>query len=227
VRLTPREQDRLTIFLVAELARSRRTRGVKLNAPEAAALIADAVCEAARDGATLADAIAAGRAAVCDGDVLDGVTSILRTIEVEALFDDGTRLAVIHDPISAAQSGPDAPGAVLVSDQPISYTLDNPITVAVTNTAAVPIAVTSHYHFFEANPRLRFDRDAAYGRRLAIPAGASVRFAAGETRDVTLVAIGGDRIVIGCAGLVDGPLDAPGTRDRALATARACGYQGA
>jgi urease subunit gamma/beta len=101
------------------------------------------------------------------------------------------------------------------------------VRVEVTNTAAVPISVTSHFHFFEANPRLRFDRAAAYGRHLAIPAGASQRFDVGATVEVSLAPIGGQRVVIGFAGLVDGPLDAPGAKERALRTAAACGYLGA
>jgi urease subunit gamma/beta len=103
-----------------------------------------------------------------------------------------------------------------------------PVTpLEVTNTSPVPIAVTSHWHFFEANPRLRFDRAAAFGRRLRIPAGSSLRFEPSVTRAVELVDIGGDRVAIGFAGLVDGPLDAPGAREAALSKARACGYEGA
>ena len=98
------------------------------------------------------------------------------------------------------------------------------VELEVTNTAVVPISVTSHFHFFEANPRLRFDRAAAYGMHLAVTAGAAVRFEPGGTRRVGLVPIGGRRVVIGFAGLVDGPLDAPGARERALEKARACGY---
>jgi urease subunit gamma/beta len=99
--------------------------------------------------------------------------------------------------------------------------------VAVRNTATVPISVTSHFHFFEANPRLAFDRAAAYGTRLAAPAGSSTRFDPGTETEVALVPIGGARIAIGFAGLVDGPLDAPGVKERALRRAAACGYLGA
>jgi urease subunit gamma/beta len=102
--------------------------------------------------------------------------------------------------------------------------LPGEVVLEVTNTAVVPISVTSHFHFFEANPRLRFDRAAAYGMHLAVTAGAAVRFEPGGTRPVPLVPIGGRRVVIGFAGLVDGPLDEPGARERALEKARACGY---
>jgi urease subunit beta len=86
--------------------------------------------------------------------------------------------------------------------------------IAVTNTGDRPIQVGSHYHFAEANRALRFDRLAAYGHRLAIPAGTAVRFEPGEGRDVNLVPFAGARVVTGGHGLVDGPLDAPGARER-------------
>lgn len=221
--LTPAERDRLLVFLAAELARARRGRGLRLNAPEATALIADAVCEAARSGARLHDAVAAGRAVLGPDDVLPGVADIVDEVRVEAVFDDGTRLAVVSDPIGAAGS-PDAPGAILTGSrrQPVrDVTL-----VEVTNTATVPISVTSHVHFFEVNSRLRFDRAAAYGRRPDLPAGSTLRLDPGQTREIALVPIGGDRVVIGFAGLVDGPLDAPGAFEEAMHRAAACGYLG-
>jgi urease subunit gamma/beta len=118
---------------------------------------------------------------------------------------------------------PGYPGEVLLGPAPAPEWRDA-TTVQVTNTADVPISVTSHFHFFEVNPRLRFDRAAGYGRHAAIPAGSSIRFEPGQTREVRLVPIEGDRVVIGFAGLVDGPLDAPGARQEALRRAQACGY---
>jgi urease subunit gamma/beta len=223
VRLTPTERDRLLLFGAAELARSRRRRGLRLNVPEATAVIADAVCEAARDGARLVEAAAVGRAALGPDDVLPGVADILTHVRVEAVFDDGTRLVVIRDPVAAGPLGTEAPGAVIPGDAP-GPDFTDVLTVSVTNTAPVPISVTSHFHFFEVNPRLRFDRSAAYGRRAALAAGTAIRFDPGQTCDVGLVPIGGDRVIIGFAGLVDGPLDAPGARQAALERARACGY---
>jgi urease subunit gamma/beta len=227
MRLTPTERDRLLIFTAAELARARRARGLRLNVPEAAALIADTVCEAARDGARLAAAIEAGRTVLGPGDVLPGVAEVLTEVQVEAVFEDGTRLAVIDAPFGPGDGS--GPGAVLPrdeSDHPARQPVD-PIELEVVNTAAVPVSVTSHFHFFEANPRLRFERAAAYGRHLAVPAGSSVRFDPGASVRVTLVPIGGERVAIGFAGLVDGPLDAPGALESALRRAAACGYLGA
>ncbi|TQS28457.1 urease subunit gamma [Microbispora sp. KK1-11] len=225
MRLTPSERDRLLIFTTAELARARRARGLRLNVPEATAIIADTVCEAARDGRRLAEAIQAAREVLGPDDVLPGVPDVVTEVQVEAVFDDGTRLAVVTDPFGGAGSlGDDAPGAVVLGpgdgyDPPAAS-----VRLRVRNTAPVPISVTSHFHFFEVNPRLAFDRAAAYGMRLAVPAGSSVRFDPGATREVALVPIGGARVAVGFAGLVDGPLDAPGAKEAALAKARACGY---
>jgi urease subunit gamma/beta len=221
MRLTPGERDRLLIFTTAELARRRLARGLRLNVPEATALIADTVCEAARDGRRLHEAISAGRAALGPENVLPGVPEVMGDVKVEAVFDDGTRLVVVTAPIGATTET--APGAVELGPEPL---VDWPeaVTVSVTNTSTVPISVTSHFHFFEANPRLRFDRAAAYGTRLAIPAGSSVRFGPGERKAVDLTPMGGDRVAVGFTGLVDGPLDAPGAKEEALRRAIACGY---
>ncbi|MFI5521829.1 urease subunit gamma [Streptomyces platensis] len=230
MRLTPTERDRLLLFGAAELARTRRARGLKLNVPEATALIADTVCEAARDGRRLAQAIEAARGVLGPDDVLPGVADVVTEVHVEAVFDDGSRLAVVSDPIGARPPGgggdePPAPGAVLPG--PAGPEPAPAVVLTVRNTATVPISVTSHFHFFEANPRLEFDRAAAYGMRLCVPAGSSVRFDPGGAEEVGLVPVGGDRIAIGFAGLVDGPLDAPGAKTEALRRAAACGYLGA
>ena len=153
MQLTPRELDRLLLFQAAELARARRDRGLLLNAPEAVAIISDTVCEAARDGATHAEACAAGLAVLSSDTVLPGTASLVQHIEVEALFSDGTRLVVLSAPLGEAEA--DGPGAVKTR---AIDTVDVPetSTVRVTNTAAVPIAVTSHWHFFESNRQLDF-----------------------------------------------------------------------
>jgi len=95
VRLTPSERDRLLIFAAAELARQRLARGLRLNVPEATALLADTVCEAAREGRRLSEAVAAGQAVLGPDQVLPGVREIVGDVKVEAVFEDGTRLAVV------------------------------------------------------------------------------------------------------------------------------------
>lgn len=236
MRLTPTERDRLVLFGAAELARARRARGLRLNVPEATALIADTVCEAARDGLRLAEAISAARSVLGPQDVLPGVPDVVTEIQVEAVFDDGTRLAVVTDPFRCGETGEGslgrrAPGAAIPREEtgadPGSAAGAGPagaVSVTVRNTGDVPISVTSHFHFFEVNRRLAFDRAAAYGMRLDIPAGSSTRFEPGVPVPVALVPIGGARIAIGFSGLVDGPLDAPGAREAALARASAEGY---
>ncbi len=225
MRLTPTERDRLLIFTAAELARARRSRGLKLNVPEATALIADTVCEAARDGARLADATAAGASVLGPHDVLPGVLDVVTEVKVEAVFDDGSRMVVVRDPF-----GPHAPtsasvGVITPAEGPPA---DQPaIELEAINTGDVPVSITSHFHFFEVNARMLFDRPQAYGMRLAIPAGEALRFEPGVATIAPLTPIGGARVAIGFAGLVDGPLDAPGARDAAIARAVDAGYLGA
>lgn len=220
MRLLSREEDRLRLFLAAELARRRRARGLLLSQAEAVALIADEVCEAARDGRGYGEAERAGYALLSEEDVLDGVAALLPRVEVEAHFDDGMRLVVLHDPIAA--QGPPAP-----RDLPVSWDADATTRLDVVNEGAVLVAVTSHFHFFEVNAALRFDRAAAWGMRLAIRPGEKLVLPPGETVDVRLRPFGGARVIRGHGGLCDGPLDADGALARALELARERGYRGA
>jgi urease subunit gamma/beta len=220
MRLLPAEQERLLLFLAAELGRRRRDRGLALNQAEASAIVADTVCEAARDGASYDEAVAAGRAALGEADVLEGVRALVPRVEVEALFPDGRRLVVLDDPLGGTSA--EAPG------EPEAPWSDDAVAVLeVLNEGEVAIGVTSHLHFFEVNRRLRFDRAAAWGMRLALPARSKCFFAPGEPREVRLTPIAGARVVRGHGDLVDGPLDAPGALDAALAAARERGYAGA
>jgi urease subunit gamma/beta len=219
MRLLPTEEDRLLLFLAAELGRRRRHRGLALTQAEAVAVIADEVCEAARDGRSYAEVQAVGYGVLNERDVLEGVADAVPRVEVEPLFADGHRLVVLHDPIR--RDRPPAPAPV----EPAW--LEEGTAVDVVNEGAVPVAVTSHFHFFEVNRALRFDRAAAWGLRLAIAPGAKVVFAPGEPRTVRLVPIAGARIVRGHGGLVDGALDAPGARAAALQLAREREYRGA
>ena len=219
MRLLPREQDRLLLFLAAELARKRRARGLRLNQAEAVALISDEVCEAARDGRSYAEAEAAGYAALGPGDVADGVPELVRRVEVEALFADGSRLLVLHDPVDAG--GPPTPR------EPEVEWLAAEIELTVVNEGDVPIGVTSHFHFFEVNRALDFERERAWGMRLAISPGGKLFFDPAAPRRVKLTPFGGARVIRGHGGLADGPLDAPGALEAALERARERGYRGA
>jgi urease subunit gamma/beta len=220
MRLLPQEQDRLLLFLAAELARARRARGLKLNQAEAVAIVADGICEAARDGLSYDEVLARGYELLGEADVLDGVRRLVPRIEVEALFPDGRHLVVVEDPLGARPPAPH-------EEPPVPWLEGAGERIEVVNEGRVPIGVTSHLHFFEVNRRLRFDREKAWGMRLALPARAKCFFVPGEPREVVLTPIAGERVVRGHGELVDGPLDADGARDAALAAARAKGYLGA
>ena len=220
MRLTPREQDRLQLFLAAELARKRRARGLTLNQAEATALIADEVCEAARDGRSYEEAVAAGYATLGPADVLDGVDEIVSRIEVEALFGDGSRLCVLTRPIAASGPPPER------DEPPLAWLPDAHGPLAVENAAEVAIGITSHFHVFELNRRLCFDRRAAWGMRLAVEAGVKLVIEPGASVDVWLRPFEGARVIRGHGGLVDGPLDDPGALEQALELARERGYLG-
>lgn len=224
MHLTPTERDRLLLFSAAELARRRLADGVLLNVPEATAIVADAVCEAARRGARHDAAVAAGRSVLIAEDVLPEVPYIVRTVSVEAVFADGSRLVVVSEPFGPVAEREDMPGAVQVAALDPRPEPADAVSVEVVNTAPVAISVTSHFHFFETNARLRFSRRAAYGMHLDVAAGTHVRFDPGSATTVRLVPIRGARVVMGFAGLVDGPLDEPGIRETALERSRAWGF---
>ena len=99
MQLTPREKDKLLIAMAAEVARKRLARGVKLNYPEAIALITDAVVEGARDGRSVADMMQAGAQVITREQVMDGIAEMIHEVQVEATFPDGTKLVTVHDPI--------------------------------------------------------------------------------------------------------------------------------
>lgn len=99
MQLTPREKDKLMIAMAAEVARKRLARGVKLNHPEAIALISDYVVEGARDGRSVADLMEAGAHVVTRDQVMEGIPEMIHDIQVEATFPDGTKLVTVHEPI--------------------------------------------------------------------------------------------------------------------------------
>ena len=189
MRLTAWEEERLLIFTAAALARRRRDRGLLLGAPEAVALICDAMLEAARDGATYAEVEAAGRSAVGPDEVLPGVAALVTDVRLEVLMDDGVRLIVLLEPLGPA--GEDAPGAIVIDAPGGADDARSTIELDVENTSRRVVRVSSHIPFAEVNPRLIFDRAAAAGHRLDIPAGSTERWAPGETRTVRLRPFGG------------------------------------
>lgn len=99
MRLSPQERDKLLIFVAAELARARQRRGLKLNHPEAMALITSALQEMARDGKSVAEIMSHGRQILTRAEVMDGVPELIPEVQVEATFPDGTKLITVHQPI--------------------------------------------------------------------------------------------------------------------------------
>ena len=201
MRLTPWEEERLLIFGAAELARRHRAAGLALNAPEAIALMCDAMLEAARAGASYATVEAAGLAVVAPSDVLPGVRELIDDVRLEVLLDDGTRLIVLVDPLGRGMPrAEDGPGAVVPAsrDEDEAAPASGPAPererryLEVTSASKRVVRISSHFPFHLANARLSFDREHAVGFRLDIEAGSSERWAPGETRTVTLVRFGGD-----------------------------------
>jgi urease subunit gamma/beta len=209
MELTPREKDKLLLFTAALLAERRRARGLKLNYPEAVAFISAAILEGARDGRSVADLMSYGTTLLTRDDVMEGVPELISDVQVEATFPDGTKLVTVHQPIGASGAGSQVviSGELFPASGELEINAGRPtITLKVSNTGDRPIQVGSHYHFAETNGALSFDRAAARGFRLNIPAGTAVRFEPGQERTVELVALAGERNVYGFRALVMGEL---------------------
>jgi urease subunit gamma/beta len=225
MHLSPKETDRLLLFLAAELARKRRARGLKLNYPEARALIADEILEGARDGRSVAELMELGTQILTTDDVLEGVDRLVGVLQVEGFFEDGQKLVTVHQPIGPGSQRLDGgiPGEVVAAEGEIELSAGrDTASVRVANTGDRPVQVGSHYHFFEVNRALDFDRRQAFGMHLDIPAGTAVRFEPGEDREVELVAFGGTRELHGLNQLTEGD-----DVETALGRAHDQGYRGA
>jgi urease subunit gamma/beta len=229
--LTPTELERLTIFSAAELARRRRAKGLKLNYPEAVAIITDEILEGAREGRSVADLIGYGSTILSTEDVLPGIAGMMNMIQVECVFPDGTKLVTVHEPIrpaSGSEADTEQPGLITAAEGTIELNAGRAsLTLKARNTGDRPIQIGSHFHFFEVNKAMEFDRAAAFGMRLDIPAGTAVRFEPGSWKEVTLVSLGGKRELSGLNALTNGASSDPVVREAALALARKRGFKGA
>lgn len=262
MHLSPRELDKLTLHQAGFLAQKRLARGVKLNHPEAVALIATVLLEFIRDGKSVAELMNLGRQLLGRNQVMSGVPEMIYDVQVEGTFPDGSKLVTVHHPIASENGNlalalhgsflpmPDVPlfapsaGARSIAPQTGSGTAsgamlrapvrdEGEITpganfiaegeielnagrataeIPVTNLGDRPIQVGSHYHFIETNGALKFDRAAAYGKRLDIPAGTAVRFEPGETKTVKLVEIAGKKVIRGGNNLASGKVSAAGKK---------------
>jgi urease subunit gamma/beta len=231
--LTPTELERLTIFSAAELARRHRERGLKLSHPEAIALICDELLMAARAGRPLAELMGWGASLLTTDDVMPGVAELIPMIQVEGMFPDGAKMISVHDPIrpgteAQPEDAASRPGEVITPDGEIEINVgERKASVAVLNTGDRAIHVASHFHFFEANKALEFNRAAAFGMRLDIPSGDTLRFDPGQSREVELTAIAGSGEVTGLNNLTNGSIHSTATKKAALDRARVRGFKGA
>ena len=211
MELTPREKDKLLLFTAALLAERRKDKGLKLNYPEAVAYISGAIMEGAREGMTVAQLMDHGRTLLTTDDVMDGIAEMIHDVQVEATFPDGTKLVTVHSPIMPVEGGGVSnfkPGEIITEEGEREINIDrDSITISVANTGDRPIQVGSHYHFYETNQGLMFDREQSRGFRLDIPAGTAVRFEPGQTREVVLVRMAGDEKIYGFNGLVMGAVE--------------------
>jgi len=206
MELTPREKDKLLLFTAALLAERRKARGVKLNYPESIAYISAAILEGARDGRTVAELLDYGRTVLSGEDVMVGVPEMIHDVQVEATFPDGTKLVTVHEPIIPSEIGIKA-GEIIVKEGDIELNAGREsIEADVSNTGDRPIQVGSHYHFYETNTALQFEREPTKGFRLDIPAGTAVRFEPGQNRKITLVKYAGDEKIYGFNALIMGDL---------------------
>ncbi len=214
MHLAPRDLDKLILHGAGVVAQKRLARGLRLNYPEAVALIATQILEFIREGHSVAELMDLGRRILGRAHVLDGVPDLVIEVQVEGTFPDGTKLVTVHRPIAVdrvdlrlalhgsflpvpsettfalpSPGGSYVPGELLVAPGGIALNDGRDvIELAVKSVGDRPIQVGSHYPFAETNGALIFDRDRAAGRRLDIPAGTAVRFEPGDEKTVRLVA---------------------------------------
>jgi urease subunit gamma/beta len=236
MHLTPREIEKLLLHNAGFLAQKRLARGLRLNHPESVALVAAQLLEFIREGKSVAELMDLGRKFLGRNQVMSGVPEMIYDVQVEGTFPDGSKLVTVHHPIasengdlalalhgsflpvpdvSVFKSTPDdgEPGGMQIADDEIELNAGRATAeVRVTNLGDRPIQVGSHYHFVETNAALQFDRGAAYGKRLDIPAGTAVRFEPGETKTVKLVDIAGKRVIRGGNNLASGRVSAAGKK---------------
>lgn len=217
MHLAPRDLDKLLVHQAGTLAQKRLARGLRLNYPEAVALIATQLLELIRDGKSVSELMDLGRRLLGRGEVQDGVPEMIAEVQIEGTFEDGTKLVTVHDPICLPHGDlrlalygsffpvppegtfPDAPppgerpGAFDVLPGEIELSAGRATaTLDVVNRGDRPIQVGSHYPFALTNSALDFDRAAAADKRLDIPAGTAVRFEPGDRKTVRLVAFSGE-----------------------------------
>lgn len=223
MRLTPREMDKMMLHYAGELAKKRKERGIKLNYVEAVALISMEIMELAREGEkSVAELMSYGKQILKASDVMDGVANMIHDVQVEVSFRDGTKLVTVHTPIE--DNGKLAPGEYILKNEDIILNAGKEaIEVEVKNNGDRPVQVGSHFHFFEVNKLLSFDREKAYGRRLDIASGTSVRFEPGESKKVRLIEFGGNQRLFGFNDLNNAQIN-DDNKQKAMQVAKTKGF---
>lgn len=197
--------EKLLLHCAGNLAKERLQRGLRLNYTETLALISSELLEMARDGKTVVELMSLGREILTAEQVMEGVPEMIHDIQIEATFPDGTKLVTVHDPIPHGHSNTTPVGGTVTAEGEIHLNSGKEtLHLTVANTGDRPVQVGSHFHFFEVNKLLDFDREVAFGKRLNIPSGTSVRFEPGETKKVELVEIVGRERVFGLNNLTAG-----------------------
>ena len=198
MHISPADAEKLLLAVAGMVARDRLGRGIRLNYPETVALLSTWVLERAREGASVPDLMEQGRTVLAPEQVMDGVPEMLHDVQVEATFPDGRKLVTLHHPLG---TGGPVPGQVRAAPGSIALNADRTdaerLTLVIVNTGDRPVQVGSHLHLPDSNSALAFDRAAAHGFRLDVPAGTSVRFEPGVSRQVAAVALRGRRRVPG------------------------------
>lgn len=231
MKLSPKEVEKLQLHQAGFVAQKRYARGILLNYPETVALIATQLLEFIREGETVAGLMQKGRQILGYDDVMEGVTDLLDTVQIEGTFPDGTKLVSVHQPI--AERGLDNglalygsgltrlskkisidntiethPGQTLIDNGEIELNAGRKVLVIeVRNTGDRPVQIGSHYPFAEANKALFFHRVPTIGYRLDIPSGTAIRIKPGEKRQVQLVEIAGEKKIYGANALINGPIE--------------------
>jgi urease subunit gamma/beta len=217
LNLTPTEIERLTVFNAAEMARRNLREGILLSHPEVIALLADEAMLAARRNLPYDEVVDHATSLLTAKQCEPGVPDMVRIIALDALFADGTKLVTLIDPIAPGENDI-RPGEIIVGDDPVElFPGAARIALTVVNRGDRDIQVRSQSHFFETNPALEFDRRAAWGHKLDVASGTGIRFEPGVPVEVKLVPMAGNRVAQGFSGLVNGPLDADGALDAAIA----------
>jgi urease subunit gamma/beta len=249
MHLSPREIDKLLLHNAGFVAQKRLARGLRLNYPEAVALVAAQLLEFIREGKSVAELMNLGCQLLGRNQVMAGVPAMITEVQVEGTFPDGTKLVTVHYPIASedgnlalalhgtflplpepscfktamSDEGPE-PGGYEIKEGELELNAGrDTTTIQVTNLGDRPVQVGSHYHFIETNSQLRFNRRKAYGKHLDIPAGTAVRFEPGETKTVRLVDIAGHRKICGGNNLADGEVSADNEK-RALDRVKTSGF---